>query len=60
MKNKLELVRLVFQKMQSITSKMGNVHKKACCIFKTMFTIHENTLNFVYNPLKYKKLYSIN
>ena len=32
--------------------------KEACCIFKTMFTIQENTLNYVQNPLKYKKLYN--
>ena len=38
-KNKLELVRLVFQKILDITSQTGNAHKKACCIFKTMFKI---------------------
>ena len=32
--------------------------KEASCIFKTMFTIQENTLNYVHNPLKYKKLYN--
>ena len=40
MKNKLELVRLVFQKIYDITSQMENAHKKACCIFETMFTMH--------------------
>ena len=56
MKNKLELVWSEFQKLWKITSQMENAHKKVCCIFKTMFTMRLNTLNYIYNALNYKKL----
>ena len=51
MKNKLELVWSEFQKLWKITSQMENAHKKVCCIFKTMFTMRLNTLNYIYNAL---------
>ena len=38
--------------------KLGMRTKKVCCIVKAMFIIHENILNYFYNPLKYKKLYN--
>ena len=34
MKNKLELVSLMFQKIWDITSQTENAHKKACSILK--------------------------
>ena len=43
MKHKSEVVGLVFQKIWDIISQTGNAHKKACCIIKTMFTMHQNT-----------------
>ena len=39
-KKKLELVRLVFQKIQDVISQTGNTQNEACCIFNTMFTMH--------------------
>ena len=33
MKNKLELVKLVFQKIQDITSQMGNAHRESVLYF---------------------------
>ena len=54
---KKRLVRIWFQKIKDIISQMKNAHKKLCCIFKTMITTLYNTLNYIHNPLKYKKLY---
>ena len=55
MKNKLELLGLCFKKYRLLFLKRGMHTKKTHCIFKTMFTVHQNTLNCVYNPLKYNK-----
>ena len=65
MKNKLKFVLFLkkigicFKKYRALILKWRRYTKDVCCIFETIFTMHENTKNctlkYVYNALKCKK-----